>query len=194
MVYVEDRVYELAEAFAAFMDRMTLVDLLVLMAAGTILVPLVVLIHEAGHAIAALALRRDVAEMTVGDDDPVLTMRVGRVRLRLGAITGRGDAAGVVRYDATGTDARSTFVIALAGPMASLAGAVLTAAFAAWSWPHVGFSLFLALASVGGLICCVGNLRVSGHDPASWSDGVWVRAAWRVMRRPTPSPHPESTP
>jgi hypothetical protein len=107
------------------MDRMTLVDGLVLMVAGTIVVPLVVLIHEAGHAIAALVLRRRVAELTVGDDDPLLTMRVGRFRVRLGAITGRGDVAGFVRYDGLGADARSTFVIALAGPMASLAGAVL---------------------------------------------------------------------
>jgi Zn-dependent protease len=122
------------------MDRMTLVDGLVLMVAGTIVVPLVVplvvLIHEAGHAIAALVLRRRVAELTVGDDDPLLTMRVGRFRVRLGAITGRGDVAGFVRYDGLGADARSTFVIALAGPMASLAGAVLTGVLAAWSWPH----------------------------------------------------------
>jgi Zn-dependent protease len=197
--YVGDWVYDLVEAFVAFMDRMTLGDALVLLVAGTIVVPLVVLIHEAGHAIAALAQRRPVAELTVGDDDPVVTMRVGQFRLHLGAITGRGDVAGFVRYDSLGVDARSTFVIALAGPLASLAGAVLTAASAAWSWPHVGFSLFLALATVGGLICCVGNLRVSGHDPVSWSDGVWLRAAWRVMRTPTPSasaatlPHPHGS-
>jgi Zn-dependent protease len=179
-------VYDVVEAFVALMDRMTLGDALVLMVAGTIVAPLVVLIHEAGHAIAALALRRRVDELTVGDDDPFLTMRAGRFRLHLGAITGRGDVAGFVRYDGLGADVRSTFVIALAGPLASLAGAGLTAALAARAWPHVGLSLFLALATVGGLICCVGNLRVSGHDPVSWSDGVWVRAAWRVMRTPTP--------
>jgi hypothetical protein len=144
-----------------------------------------VLIHEAGHAIAALAVRQRVAELTVGDGAPVLTVRVGRFRLRLGAITGRGDVAGFVLYDGLGADARSTFVIALAGPLASLAGAVLTGALAAWSRPHVGLAQILVLATVGGLMCCVGNLRVSGHDPASWSDGVWVRAAWRAMRRPT---------
>jgi hypothetical protein len=151
--------------------------------------------------VAALALRRHVAELTVGDGNPVLTVRVGGFRLRLGAITGRGDVAGFVRSDGLGADARSTFVIALAGPLGSLAGAVLTGALAAWSWPHVGLSQLFALATVGGLMCCTGNLRASGHDPESWSDGVWVRAAWRVMRRPTPpasaatrpEPH-ESTP
>jgi hypothetical protein len=182
-----DWIYDIVEAFVAFMDRMTLVDGLVLLVAGTVVVPLVVLIHEAGHAIAAVALRRRVAELTVGDDDPFLNMRLGGFRLRLGATTGRGDVAGFVRYDGLGADARSTFVIALAGPLASLAGAVLTGALAAWSWPHVGLSLFWALATVGGLVCCVGNLLVSGHDPESWSDGVWVRAARRVMRAPTRS-------
>jgi hypothetical protein len=184
VAYVSDWVYVVVEAFVALMDRMTLLDGLVMMVTGTIVVPLVVLIHEAGHAIAALALRRRVAELTVGDDDPVLTVRVGRFRMHLGAIRGRGDVAGFVRYDGFAADARSTFVIALAGPLVSLAGAVLTGALAAWSWPHVGLSLFLALATIGGLMCCVENLRLSGHDPASWSDGVWVRAAWRVMRRP----------
>ena len=124
-------VYELLEAFVALMDRMTVVDGLVLLVAGATVVPLVVLIHEAGHAIAALALRRRVTELTVGDDDPVLTMHVGRFRLQLGAIKGRGDVAGFVRYDGFGADARSTFMIALAGPLASLAGAVLTGALAA---------------------------------------------------------------
>jgi hypothetical protein len=95
--YVADWAYEVVEAFVAFMDRMTLVDGLVGLVAGAIVGPLVVLIHEAGHAIAALALRRDAAELTVGDDDPILTLRVGRFRLHLGAITGRGDVAGLVR-------------------------------------------------------------------------------------------------
>ena len=128
-----DWVYDLVEAFVALMDRMTLVDGLVLLVAGTIVVPLGVLIQEAGHAIAALALRRRVAELTVGDDDPVLTMRVGRFRLHLGATTGRGDVAGFVRYDGLPAYARSTFVIALAGPLASVAGAVVIGALAAWS-------------------------------------------------------------
>jgi Zn-dependent protease len=147
---------------------------------------LVVLIHEAGHALVAFALRRQVAELTVGDDAPVLTVRVGGFRLRLGAITGRGDAAGFVLYDGAAASPRDTLAIAIAGPLASLAGAVVTGVAAAWAWPSAGLSLFLGLATLGGLTCCVANLRVSGDGPASWSDGVWVRAAWRAMRGPTP--------
>jgi hypothetical protein len=183
---VPDWVYELVESFAAFMDRVTLIDALVLMVAATLVVPFVVLVHEAGHALAAFLLRRRVAELTVGDAEPVLMVRVGGFRLRLGAITGQGDVAGFVAYDGAGAGARDTFVIALAGPLASLAGAAATGALAVWAWPRVALSEFLALATIGGVICCVGNLRVSGDSPASWSDGVWVRAAWRVLRRPTP--------
>jgi hypothetical protein len=184
-VYVPDWFLELLEGFVALMDRLTLADTLLLLVAATVVVPFVVLIHEAGHALAAWTLRQRVAELTVGDDQSVLTVRVGEFRLRLGAITGQGDVAGYVAYDGLGAGAAKTFVIALAGPLASLAGAVGTGALAAWFWPHAGLSLILGLATLGGLICCVGNLRVSGHDPASWSDGVWVRAAWRVMRQTT---------
>jgi Zn-dependent protease len=184
--YVPDWVYELVEAFVGFMDRITLVDALTFTVAGTITLPLVVLIHEAGHALAALVLRRRVAELTVGDDTPVVTVRIGGFRLRLGAITGKGDAAGFIVYDGAVAGPRDTFAIALAGPLASLVGALVTCVLTAWAWPQAGLSWLFGLATLGGLICCVGNLRVSGDDPASWSDGVWVRAAWRVMRRPTP--------
>ena len=181
-----DWVYELVEAFVAFTDRVTLVDALALMLVTPIVAPVIVLIHEAGHALAALALRRRVAELTVGDDVPVLTLRLGGFRMRLGAITGKGDAAGFIRYDGAGAAARDTLAIALAGPLASLAGALVTGVAAAWAWPLAGLSQLFGLATLGGLVCCVASLRVSGDGPATWSDGVWVRAAWRTMRRPTP--------
>ena len=186
MVYVPDSVYELVEAFVTFMDRVTLVDMLVLIAAAPIEVPLLVLIHEVGHAIAVVALRRRVAELTVGNDEPVVTVRVGEFRLRLGALTGQGDVGGFVLHDGLGAGPRAMFVIALAGPLASLAGALGTGALAVWSWPHIGLSQCFVLATFGGLVGFVSNLRVSGQDPASWSDGVWVRAAWHAMRRPAP--------
>lgn len=106
--------------------------------------------------------------------------------MRLGAITGNGDVAGFIRYDGAGATPRDTLAIALAGPLASLAGALVTGVAAVWAWPLAGLSQFFALATLGGFICCVANLRVSGEGPESWSDGVWVRAAWRTMRRPTP--------
>src|SRR3954451_22596864 len=104
------------------MDQVTLFDAVALMLLSTIIDPFVVLIHETGHALAAFVLRRPVAELVVGNEAPVLTMRVGGFRLRLGAITGRGGVAGFVRYGETLANPRVTLAIALAGPLASLAG------------------------------------------------------------------------
>jgi hypothetical protein len=87
---VGDWVYDFVEAFVAFMDRMTLCDGLVLLVAGTTVVPLVVLIHRAEHAIAALALHRRIGELTVGDDDPGPDYACRAFRLHLEPITGRG--------------------------------------------------------------------------------------------------------
>lgn len=180
-----DWVYEFVKAFVAYMDQVTLFDALALMLLSTTVVPFVVLIHEAGHALVAFALRRRVVELVVGDDAPLLTMRVGGFQLRLGAISGNGGAAGLIRYDGARASPRATLAIALGGPLASLAGAAGTGAAAVWAWPDL-LSVFFALATLAGLTCCVGTLRVRGDGPASWSDGVWVRAAWRVIRSPAP--------
>jgi hypothetical protein len=180
-----DWVYELAEAVTVLMERVTLAEALFLIAASAMMLPFVVLIHEAGHALAAVVVRARVAELTVGDDAPVVTVHVGGSRFRLGATTGKGDAAGFVLYDHGTAAPRNVFVIALAGPLASLAGAIVTGVLAAWTWPHPGFSLCFASATLAGFVCCVENLRVSGTGPASWSDGVWVRGAWRAMQAPS---------
>lgn len=174
-------VYDFLEGVVTFMNRVTLVDGLAIMLAGTAVGPLVVLIHESGHALAALALRRRLAELRVGGGAPLVTVRARGFRLRLGLIS-----AGFIVYDESASDPKHTLAIALAGPLASLAGALVTGALSVRAWPQIGPSLVLAWATLVGLVCCVDSLRVSGDNPASWSDGVWFRAAWRVMRRPTP--------
>jgi hypothetical protein len=178
-----DWVYEVMEASLAAMATTSLLEALLLAALGTLVWPIVVLIHETGHALAAFALGRRVSELTVGDDEPVLTVRVGGFRLRLGALTGEGEPAGFVVHEA-GERPRDTLVIALAGPIASLAGAAVTAAATVWAWPELWLSVLFGLATFGGIIGFVGALQVSGDRPENWSDGVWVRAAWRAMRRP----------
>jgi len=177
-----DWVYELVEAFAAAVGNMSLLDALALAVLGTIVVPVVVLIHETGHALAAFALRRPVAELTVGNDEPVLVVRIGAFQLRLGAITDVGGLAGFVLLEGAHARPRDMLAIALAGPLASLAGALITFAVAVWAWPELWLSLLFGLATLGGLVLGVGNLRRHGDGPETWSDGVWVRAAWRAMR------------
>ena len=79
---------------------------------------------------------------------------------------------------------RDVFMIALGGPVASLAGAVACYLLAIWAWPEPALTFVLLMAAFAGWSACVGNLRVSGDGPGTWSDGVWVRAAWRAMRGP----------
>jgi hypothetical protein len=95
------------ETFVDFMNGGSLLGTLAGIAIAVCLLPLVVLIHEAGHALAALAVGHRVTEVVVGDDPPLLT--------------------------------------------------------------------------------------VSGNGPDDWSDGVWVRGAWRAMRRPAGWADPHET-
>jgi hypothetical protein len=54
-----------------------------------------------------------------------VTVRVSGFRFRVAAITGKGDAAGFVLYDRGTAAPRDVFVIALAGPVASLAAPIV---------------------------------------------------------------------
>jgi hypothetical protein len=180
-----DWVYELVEAFVSFTDGLTLFDALIIGMSGTVVAFLVVLVHELGHLIAAVTLRHRVAELVVGDDEPLLTVRSGGFQLRLGTITGSGDTAGYVLYDGTRATPRDAFVIALAGPLASLAGAVITGLAVPVVWSHAGIAFALVAATALGLLCSVGNMVPNGEHPASWSDGRWAQVAWRALRAPT---------
>jgi Zn-dependent protease len=157
------------------------------------LLPLTTLIHESGHALAALAAGRRIAEVVVGDDQSLLRLRNDRFRFRLGAVTGRGHASGYVVFDGGGAKPRDVLLIALAGPLASLAGAVACCVLAAWAWPEPALTFALLMGAVAGWAACADNLRISGDGPDDWSDGVWVRGAWRAMRRPAGWADPHET-
>src|SRR3712207_2991178 len=69
--------------------------------------------------------------------------RIGRFRLRLGNMTGRGDVAGFVSYSTNHCKPRDVLLMALAGPAESLAGSVVTAFgfLAAWPQPELAWVL-----------------------------------------------------
>ena len=150
-----------------------------------VLVPFLVLVHETGHALACKLLRHPVHELRVGDEEPVLTVNAGGFRLRLGAVTGRRPVGGYVRYDGTRAGARDILIIALAGPLASLAIAL------AGGWAYVSapsHPLLLLCVLTGGLMDCVRNLTARGDAHGVWSDGQLAKFAWRALRRPVPPP------
>lgn len=150
-----------------------------------LMVPLLTFVHEAGHAVAAVALGHRVSELTVGDK-PLLTVRTGSFRMRLGGLSGKSDLAGFVRLtEGTRAVPRDWIIIGLAGPLASLCLAIASAAtYFSVSSPPFGL---LFLAGVG-LLDFAANLipRADGHGGGS--DGYLVQVGWRDLRNPPPPP------
>jgi membrane-associated protease RseP (regulator of RpoE activity) len=89
--------------------------------------PPLILIHELGHALAALALTRGHVRVTVGVGPAAALLRQDRLEVRAALIP----AFGVCEYDPwTLQRPRAEAWIALAGPAASLAACVLLLATA----------------------------------------------------------------
>jgi Zn-dependent protease len=154
------------------------VGLLVDLAFLAVLIPALVLVHELGHALMAASLGRRVRELRVGSDDPVLTVRAGGFSMRLGAI-GKATTWGYVRFDGSRAKAWHVLLIALAGPLVSLAAGVAAGA-AMIAFQSHRFVLMVAL--VGGLQMGVDNLRPRVNASGEVSDGAVARLAWRAIR------------
>jgi hypothetical protein len=86
---------------------------------------LLVAVHEAGHALAALARRQPDVEVRLGTGQSfVLEARLQAVKLRLANPGFLKVGSGQVRWNAERTTILDLLVIAAAGPAASLLGAV----------------------------------------------------------------------
>jgi membrane-associated protease RseP (regulator of RpoE activity) len=162
-----------------YLNSLSLGEILFTIVGSLLTIPALVLIHELGHALTAVALGHRVRELRVGNDEAVVTMRWRAFVLRLGPQTAERRFAGYVIYDGTRARAWHVLLIALAGPLASLAGAFAAACalIAIDSHPVV-----LMLAVVGGLQ--VGTANLSSNA----SDGRQVRLAWQALRAPVPPP------
>lgn len=178
-----DVVYEWLERFQMFMDRGSFADALFGLALAAAFAPLLVLVHEAGHAVAVRLRGLPLHGLSIGSD-PILGLTVGGFRLELGRFTGKGDVGGYVAYDGRRATPVDALVIALAGPAANLVAAVVTGWLVLTGWPEKGVTFVLATLTVGGIWMALANLRLGGEaqDPRTWSDGAWVRVAWRGIR------------
>jgi membrane-associated protease RseP (regulator of RpoE activity) len=172
-------VIELLQSFDNAMNAVSLGTIAVTIIGALLLLPALVFIHELGHALMAKLLGHEVRELRVGDDDTGLAVHWGGFTLRLGPITGQRDYSGYVLYDGSRARLWHVLLIALAGPVASLAAgaAAAVAMVALGSHPFI-----LMLAMLGGIEMGLANLS------ARASDGIQVRAAWRVLRNPEPPP------
>jgi hypothetical protein len=176
-----DEVYEWLQAFQTFMDRGSLAGSLVAFTLALATTPLLILVHELGHAVAVRARGLPLKAMKVGDEiDVILT--VGGFRMELGRLTGKGDVGGYVVYDGRRSTPVDVLVVALAGPAANLLGAAVTGWFALGE--GTGLVVILWLMTLSGVWMAAANLRASGvaQDPETWSDGLWARVAWRGVR------------
>ena len=95
--------YSALESFGAFMDRTGPFDPILLFVLASAGIPVLVFVHELGHALAARARGIAVDSLVVGNT-PDVTITVKSFRMQLGRKLGRGGVDGYVLYDGTRAD------------------------------------------------------------------------------------------
>jgi hypothetical protein len=179
-----DLLYEIAEAIVRFNDSAPSfpIALVYIMVAG---LP-VILLHELGHAVAAVQLLDEEVDVSVGEVGKLAELRLGQIALSVNALAHPGKAAGAAEFDASRATARDVLLIALAGPAASLAGTVITVmALNAVSPGGVVHGLLWGATVVGvfGVLNLIPfRFRERRDGPAFTSDGLLALEALRVAR------------
>ncbi len=82
----------------------------------------VTLLHELGHAVAARALVGGDVEVSVGSAGKLAEIRLGQIAMSINALSNPARVSGAAYIDDASASARDVVWIALAGPLASLAG------------------------------------------------------------------------
>ena len=140
--------------------------------------PLVMLIHELGHAVAALVLTRGPVVVQTGRR-AFLTPRIGRLTLAIGP---GGLQAGACWHRAPDTQGREA-VIAAAGPIASLALATIAGCACLALDPSRTAGLALAAIAVLGILDAIGNLIPLLHPARRTVTGAPQESDGRIVAR-----------
>jgi hypothetical protein len=142
------------------------------------------LLHELGHAVAAVRLLGEDVKVEVGSVGRFAELQLGRIAVSMNAVAGPG-RAGVAEFDDSRATARDVLLIAVAGPAASLVG-VLVAAFVLYAASPAG--VVAGLLWTATLVGIVGVLNIvpfryqtSRRAPAWRSDGRLALDAARVL-------------
>src|SRR3954470_15305589 len=119
--------FRVLDAVARFLDGGLLVlsrptDVFAALLLGTLFLPLLVLVHELGHAVVGLARTEGLVTVNVGRAPAVWRARVGRLALELSPFPARNGPAGFARIYAR-YGAGTCVALALAGPVAEACAA-----------------------------------------------------------------------
>ncbi|MEA2179500.1 MAG: hypothetical protein QOG77_2797 [Solirubrobacteraceae bacterium] len=140
--------------------------------------PVVLLVHELGHAVAALALTHGPVIVQTGRRS-LLTLRLGRLTLALGP---GGLQAGACWHLAPDTQRREA-VIAAAGPLAStITAAIAGGACLALAPPRTA-GLALAALAVLAALDAIGNLIPLLHPARRTVTGAPQESDGRIVAR-----------
>lgn len=179
-----DLLYDLAAAMLTFMrsDPNFPVVLLYVALAG---IP-VTLLHELGHAMAARAQLGAEVHVSVGSTDKLAELRLGQIAMSINALSHPGRAAGSASVDDARATAEDVLWIALAGPLASLGGLVLTWVLYSAA-PATGIAHDFLWAAVGtGVFGVLNLIPLEFQDPRDGprlrTDGRLAIDALRVSR------------
>ena len=140
--------------------------------------PIVLLLHELGHALAALALTRGPVVVQTGRR-AFVTPRLGRLTLALGPGGLQAGACWHLAPDSRPAEA----AIAAAGPLASLLLAAVAALACVRLDPPRGLELLLAAIAVLGVLDAVGNLWPALHPARRTATGVPQESDGRIVAR-----------
>ena len=177
--------YDVLEAFAVAMDGLS-PSIAGVFLLSLVALPLLTLVHEAGHALAVRARGLPLQEMVVGDT-PDLTILAGSFRFRFGRRTSGSSLAGYVRFDGTRATPSDVLIISLAGPLAELLVAPLAIFLALAEWTHGLVQEMLWFVAAMSLLAALVNLFPDESDGIP-NDGLSARMAWAAMQAPHESP------
>jgi hypothetical protein len=144
-----------------FMDSLSVVTLVVIV---LLVEPLVALVHELGHGVAAVSRLSGEVLVRVGGTNPLVSWRWGRLEVKLSPLVVPGRFGGHCRFDAGRCSRSDTVAISLAGPAAAL-GFGLFLWFVASSLslpsPMHRFAMLTAFVAAGSSLLCLIPLKLT---------------------------------
>jgi hypothetical protein len=146
----------------------------------------VVLLHEFGHALAARRLLDTQVGIEVGTVGELARLRLGQIETTINAISLPGRVAGAATFDDSRATAHQVFWIAVAGPLASVAGTIIAVALYSAAPASGVVHDFLWAAVAGGVFGVLNVIPLKYQEkrtgPVLHTDGRLALDALRVAR------------